>query len=391
MLTDAGSVHMSVRGVVPQAFPEWGGNCLPGELLLRVEAQPAAVITGLTDFLAEAVAAEPMETLAQDHVKAIVFWDYVPLHIDAQVYQDGGAAAVVFRDMARMDVIGFHKVRELAADFLSSCKGLVVNWQRHQASGSPGKPATASPALLDFEDDDEDFVDIPAATEESCLESVELLLAEALGAQVAATREDAAQTLARLPEKTPGFRVSIARAMVARQDEVFQALQPTGTSRLAVAYPLAAALASAATTTDAAKVLAKSKLMCLQDFRGVKGMPQIVALATSKALTSMAAAVGVKSAMASVSTAYMEETQCSDGLLLASEGPFTTYCQGATGAGVHDEKHFKVRLGNPMKGIAQFSSCAGTVDSFASTMPPPQRVKDLHFMCNRLWDSVPRD
>lgn len=269
-------------------------SLLPGEKVLRLAGAPDRALETLTRFLDEAVPAEMLEITKGDEsafswsFKAVVFVDYVPVHVQARAWlEDSRIAGLGLRTTSSHDIVKFHEFVALAEAFLLS-QGVEVLGQ----GGSSVQRARGSTELIEeFEDFEEDDIE----DEQVWTERVRPLLDDILGepkAQFTALREEAAQGIARIGESgTPACHVALARELLKREDQMLQVFE---NASLAEAYPLAVTLKFAALSMEAAETLASAGL-CARLEKLIATRSGLVAREISNSVQAIAEAATITS------------------------------------------------------------------------------------------------
>jgi len=200
----------SVKGVTTpvkpegksSTFPTWSDNALATDVVMRMRADPEAVIGNFQRFLDSSVEAVlEREPIDKFRLKATVFIRYVPMRIEMRVYEAELGTVAVLSDTARKDVVLFRHICSLLADYMRSNGFEVLD---------PMPPVPDLwPELVDF-----DGFDFPDHDLEAWPERIKPVLADACSKHKT-LREDALSVLAQWAASAPECHMAMARAMVA--------------------------------------------------------------------------------------------------------------------------------------------------------------------------------
>lgn len=233
---------------------------VPGEKVLRVTSTPGdpLLLDVLREMLCEALPAELLTVEENDgailSLKAVAFMDYVPVYLEARdLGEDDGNRTLALRPTRFNDVVRFLEFVTMVEVFLKS-RGFEV------LAPSTGAHSQGPRELFDDFDDFDGFDDELADDEFVWAERLQPLLADALAqpkALSSSVREEAAQGVARISESgTPACHVALVQGLREKEEQLIQVLSAASDSLdLAVAYPLASSLKSAAHCLQAGQLL----------------------------------------------------------------------------------------------------------------------------------------
>lgn len=236
------------------------------------------LFAGAEEVLRGNLAAEVEEFVPEEYrIVATAFVGYVAQGLEARIVEAvNGRVAILLQSTSRLDIVRFSHLVKLLA-FALEARGLEVD-------GPYPSQRAAAPGDLewypDVEDESGGILDI------SWSDLIRTLVEDALNDVHVDVREEAAQALAAWAEACPSCLFPMAQAMADQHIGILQRFQAAKGALLAEAYPLAAALRKAASSSpEAAAALARS--MRGQLAIVASSAPRLVAVELSEASRHM--------------------------------------------------------------------------------------------------------